>query len=468
MATGPVGMGGMIDVNTIVSQLMNIERAPLNLINSKIKGIDTKLSEVGKLKAAMDKLRSAAVSLSGAGNWGAAKASSGQPDSIEATAKAGALPGSYSLRVDALAQHQSLVTNPLAGSDALVGGGSLTISFGTGDGGSFAPDPEREPVQILVPEGATLAQVRDAINGANAGVGATLVTDDAGTRLMIRSTDSGEAQAFRIDAVDDGSGAGGLGLGSLAYNPGDTGGTLTRLQAAANAQVEFNGLALSLASNQVDDLIENVSFSFKRAGPDPVTIDVGTDTEAIRSGLDEFITAYNELNSLIRKQTAYDPATKTAGALQGNQTVTMMQSRLRAIMGSSVEGLDLSRLSDVGIEIQRDGSLKVSEDKLSVALADPKKVQSLLAANDIQGGVLGIGRQVRDLLDGMLGTEGAITTATESLRARREIFENREERLQDRLTLIEARLIRQYSALDASLAQLNGSLAAVSQIPTAE
>ncbi|MFA7506471.1 MAG: flagellar filament capping protein FliD, partial [Burkholderiaceae bacterium] len=239
-----------------------------------------------------------------------------------------------------------------------------------------------------------------------------------------------------------------------------------RLQAATNAQVEFNGLALSLASNNASELIENVSFSFRQAGPDPVLIEIGTDGEAIRAGLDEFITAYNELNSLVRSQTAYDPATQTAGALQGNQTVTMMQSKLRAIMGSSVEGIDLGRLSDAGIEVQRDGSLKVADDKLSVALADPKQVRELFAANDMEAGVLGIGRQVRDLLDGMLGVDGAITGATESLKARREIYENREERLQNRLTLIEARLIRQYSALDASLAQLNGSLSAIGNIPT--
>ena len=105
MATSSIGSGGMIDVNSIVSQLMSIERNPLTLINNKIKGIDTKLSEVGKLKAAMDKLRSAAVSLSGAGSWSAAKASSARPEVVEASAAAGALPGSYSLRVDALAQH---------------------------------------------------------------------------------------------------------------------------------------------------------------------------------------------------------------------------------------------------------------------------------------------------------------------------------------------------------------------------
>src|SRR5690606_191255 len=338
----------------------------------KIKGIDTKLSEVGKLKAAMDKLRGAAVSLSGAGNWGAAKASSGQPDSIEATAKAGALPGSYSLRVDALAQHQSLVTNPLAGSDALVGGGSLTISFGTGDGGSFAPDPEREPVQILVPEGATLAQVRDAINRANAGVGATLVTDDAGTRLMIRGTESGEAQAFRIDAVDDGSGAGGLGLGALAYAPGDAAGAITRIQAASNAQVAFHGLALSPAPHSANDLLQNVSLTVHQVRAKPVTVDIATDTEAVRPGIDEFVNAYNELNSLVRSQTGYDPATRVAGPLQGNQTVTMMQSKLRSIVGSGVAGLDLGRLSDVRSE-EHTSELQSRENLVCRLLLEKKK-----------------------------------------------------------------------------------------------
>ncbi|MCO5120664.1 MAG: flagellar filament capping protein FliD [Burkholderiaceae bacterium] len=466
MATSSIGSGGMIDVNSIVSQLMSIERNPLTLINNQIKGIDTKLSEVGKLKAAMDKLRSAAVSLSGAGSWSAAKASSARPEVVEASAAAGALPGSYSLRVDALAQHQTLVTGPVAGSDALVGGGSLTITFGSGEGGGFVADGGRAPVQILVPAGASLAEVRDAINGANAGVGATLVTDAAGTRLMIRSAESGEAQAFRIDAADDGSGASGLGLGSLAYTPGDTGGSMTRLQTATNAQVEFNGLAVSLASNNTSDLIENVSFGFRQVSADPVAIEIGNDGEAVRSGLESFVDAYNELNSLIRTQTAYDPATRTAGALQGNQTVNAMQSKLRAIMGATVEGIDLGRLSDAGIEIQRDGSLKIADDKLSTALADPKKLQELFSSNDIEGGVLGIGRQVGNLLDDLLGIDGAISGATESLKARREIYENREERLQSRLTLIEARLIRQYSALDASLSQLNGSLSALSNLPT--
>ena len=142
----------------------------------------------------------------------------------------------------------------------------------------------------------------------------------------------------------------------------------------------------------------------------------------------------------------------------------MMQSKLRAIMGSSVSGIDLGRLSDAGIEVQRDGSLKVADDKLSVALADPGKVQDLFSSSDPEAGVLGIGRQIRDLLDDMLGIDGAISGATESLKARREIIEGREERLQNRLTLIEARLIRQYSALDASLAQLNGSFAAVGNL----
>lgn len=467
MATSPVSSGGMIDVQSIVSQLMTVERQPLTLIDNNIKGIDTKLSEVGKLKAAMDKLRTAAGALSGLNSWKSSKAVSASPDSVDATAASGALPGSYSLMVNSLAQHQTIVTPAVADGNALVGGGSLTIQFGSGDGAAFAADATRPPVNIAIPAGATMSQVRDAINSSGAGIGASLVTDAAGTRLMLRSTDSGEKQAFSIAVADDGTGAGGLGLASLAYTPGDTGGGVERLQQAANANVELNGLPLSLASNTASDVIENVSFSFKNTTTAPVSVEIAPDGEALRSGIDAFVTAYNELNNLIKTQTAYNPATKTGGPLQGDHTVTTVQAKMREIIGATVSGATLARLSDAGIQVQRDGTLQVADDKLGLALADPKKLDVLFGQLDAADPTrVGIGKRLSTMLDDMLGTDGAITGATKTLQSRRDLYTEQEDRLNTRLTLIQARLVRQYSALDASLSQLSGSMNAVSQIST--
>lgn len=468
MATSSVGMGGMIDVSSIVSQLMTIERAPLEAIGTRLKGIDTRLSEMGKLQAALDRLRSTAGALSGASGWNAAQAQSARPEVVDATASAGALPGSHTLRVDALAQNQTLVTGPGADSGTVIGGGTLSIQFGTAAGGGFAADPGRDAVSISVGPGATLAQVRDAINRAGAGISASLVTDTTGTRLMIRGNESGEAQAFRIDAVGDGTGDPGTGgLAALSHVPGTGGGGLTELQAARNAQVEFDGLPLSLASNDASELLDNVSFSFRQVSAEPVAIRIGSDAESLRKGLDEFVEAYNELNSLIRKQTAYDPSSGTAGPLQGNQIVTRIQSEMRRLLGETVDSGEagLHRLSDAGIEIQRDGSLKTSENRLELALADPGRLQALFAGTGGEGGATGIGQRLSDLLDRALGSEGPISGATESLRSRRTLIEDQERRLEDRLTLVEARLRRQYSALDANLAQLSGSLDALSRLP---
>ena len=59
----------------------------------------------------------------------------------------------------------------------------------------------------------TLAQVRDAINGANAGVTASVLTDASGSRLVLRSTATGAANGFRIGVTDaDGGNADTTGL----------------------------------------------------------------------------------------------------------------------------------------------------------------------------------------------------------------------------------------------------------------
>lgn len=464
MASTPVG-SGVIDVSSIVSQLMSLERAPLNALASRIKGVDARLSEVGKLKAAMDRLRTAATALSGTAGWDAAKASSAQPEAIVASASAGAVKGSYSLQVNALARQQSLVTSALPDADALVGGGTLEITFGNGEGSGFAADAAREPLQITVTAGATLADVRDAINAADGELAATLVNDVDGTRLMIRGTQTGADQAFRITATDDGSGSGGLGLAALSYTPGDTGGALTRLQAASNAQVELDGLGLSLANNHSNELIENLSLQFQQVTTAPVLVEVAHDSEATRAAVETFVTAYNELNSLIRTQTSYDAATKTAGPLQGRQAIVQAQGALRNAVSGTVAGADLARLAEAGIDIMRDGSLKISEEGLTAALADPGRLQALFGSNSTDPEAQGISRRLGALLDRLLGTEGAITGTTRSLEAQRRLFEDQEGRMNNRLSLIEARLIRQYSALDTNLSQMSGMFAALGNLP---
>jgi flagellar hook-associated protein 2 len=187
MAVSGVG-GGAIDVAGIVSQLMTIEQQPLVKMQQNLSGIQTKLSAWGKLQAAVSTLRDATRALTRNETWQASKASSGDEASIAVGGGGNAAAGNYSLSVQSLAQSQSVVSSTFAASDTVIGGGSLQIQMGSIDatGSVFTGDPQRL-VSINVAAGATLADIRSAINSANAGVSASILDDGTGKRLVLTS-----------------------------------------------------------------------------------------------------------------------------------------------------------------------------------------------------------------------------------------------------------------------------------------
>ena len=159
MAGKITAMGGSLDVNSIVSQLMNVERAPLAKLQKEQAGINTKLSAWGTVKSALSELQTAAEKLIKQDTWNATTASSSNEDQVQATggnSKGGAT-GNHSLVVKQLAQSQTVATRSFANADAVVGGGTLRIQMGTvnEDGTSFTADGERKALEITVPENAT-------------------------------------------------------------------------------------------------------------------------------------------------------------------------------------------------------------------------------------------------------------------------------------------------------------------------
>lgn len=447
-----------LDVNGIVSQLMQIEQRPMKSIERTLSGIQTQLSAWGRIQSALSTLQDAARKLGRNDTWKASSATSSDEATVKATAGSGAIAGSYSIEVLALAGRQTLASGAYASADAVVGGGTLRIQLGTlaADGTSFASDAERPEVSISIPNGSTLARVRDAINAAGAGVSATLVADGTGQRLMLRSAETGAAQAFSV-AVDD---PGATGLSALAHDP-VSGSGMQRTQTATDASVKVNGLTVAAAGNRLDGVIQDVTLELKRETTTPIEIGVASDAKALRESIDAFAKAYNDLNRLIADQTRYDPATKSAGPLQGNQSAVRVQQQMREMLRTTIGGGPLDSLNAIGLELQRDGSLAVSESKMTKALASPEQLRGFFAAVSDSPEQEGFAHRLVARIRNLLDPEGTLPAVTDSLKARQRSVEQQQERLEVRLSEIQKRLMRQYTALDTNLSRIAGSFAGV-------
>ncbi|MDO4905150.1 MAG: flagellar filament capping protein FliD [Lautropia sp.] len=468
--------GGSIDVNSIVTQLMAIEREPLTKIQQQQAGINTKLSSWGKVKSALSELQTAAEKLTTQTTWQNNTATTSNDSQVAVTSGNGGVKGVHSLTVHQLAQSQAVASRAFASPDAVVGGGTLRIQMGSvnADGSAFTADGERAALEITVAADAKLSDIRDAINrSTSSGISASLVNDGTGTRLMLTSRETGASNAFEITATAaDGSQLDALSISATAQN-GSNGSQ--RTQIARDAQMTINGLAASSASNKVRDLIEGVTLDLKKADANPVTIEVDTNKEALKEDVDAFIEAYNKVNSLIASETRYDAGSKTAGTLQGNSTIIRIQSQLRSLVRAQL-GDDDQNLSNAGFELGRDGSLSIKSDKLDDLLNDPTRLRRMLAgelprANDTTtttgtatAAATGLAKQFSERLKEILDTNGSLNGVTEALNRTLKTYSDRTDQLNSKLERREEQLRQQYANLDANLTRISSSFSSIAAL----
>lgn len=386
MALSSPGLGSGLDVGSLVSQLMALERRPLTALASKEAKYQAQLTAYGSLKGALSSFQTAVAALASPAIFSAARASIADSAVATVSASSAATAGSYSLEVQTLAQAHKLKSGGFAETSDIVGTGTLTIQFGTYSTGSFTLNPDKAAATISIDSGkSSLAGVRDAINAANAGVSASIINDGSGNRLVIASKDTGVANALKITVADDDLGnTDNSGLSQLAYDA-STGGTtnLSQTVAAQNASAVIDGIAISKSSNTISDAIEGVTLTLlKENTPSATTFSVSRDTAGVQTSVQSFVKAYNDLNKTVTDLSKYDAANKKASLLTGEATIRSLQSQLRGVFNTSLStaGGGLSTLSEIGIAFQADGTLKLDTARLNTVLNDPTKDLSTLFA----------------------------------------------------------------------------------------
>lgn len=485
MATiSSAGIGSGLDVDGIVTKLMAVEKRPLTSLQTKASTLDSKISAFGSIKSQLSSLSDAAGALAKAAVWDGKTAATGNAAAISAslTGTASAAISSFEVSVSTLARAQTAASAAVTPPGSVVGSGSLSISLGSWSGG---PTPAftqgtAAPISVAVTATDTMGSIASKINAAGAGVSATVIKDASGERLMMRSSTTGEAAGFRIQATDDG-GSTGPGLGILAFdNPAGGQGMAAGVQYGENAKATINGIDISSPTNTLADTVAGLSLTLSQVTTTPVKIDVTADTSAMRTAIKTFVTAYNATNDMFASATKYDPATKTAALLQGDGTTRGLQNALRTMVGAASGGGAITQLSDLGIEVSKDksGKLVVDETKLTKALADPAAVRQFFsgatATTTAASTTTTTGNAVDDVTTGFasrfstfaqeaIGTSGTLGSKTDSLQLQKTANGKDQDRVNTRLTLTEARLRKQYSALDTTVSSLTSLNAYITQ-----
>ena len=449
-----------LDVPTLVSQLMAIERRPIDRLNARISSYETKISSFGTLSSLVSGFQSAAQSL----NTTLQKLSATPSDTgaLSATAGSTAVPGTYSVNVSKLAQSQNLVAAGQTASNVAIGNGTattVTFDLGTISGGTltngvysgatFTSNGSGTVNVVIDSTNNTLDGIRDAINAASAGVTATIVNDGSGTpyRLALTSSSTGASNSLKI-TTSGGDGS----IGSLlAYDPAGTQ-NLNQTLAAQNASLTVNGIAITSASNTVSGAIQGVALTLKNTTATAASLTVARDTAAIGTAASGFVDAYNALASQIKSRSAYGSAGSEGGVLAGDSALRAMQDQLRNIFITPATGGTLNSLSQVGITSKADGSLALDSSALNSAIAaDYDDVVNLFSSSS------GFATRMDAWATSALSAGGLIDSRTESLKSFVKDRNEEVDRLENRMLALQKKYTAEYTNLNLMLSSMNST-----------
>jgi flagellar hook-associated protein 2 len=471
MAISSIGVGSNLDLATLLTNLESSESVPLTAIQTKATSYTTKLSAFSQVQSALNTLKTAGDKLADPAFFDTVKASVSDADILSATPGDGSVAGSYKINVTQMAQSQSLVSTGQADTKTAIGSGKITLQFGTITGGTldsttgqytgagFTDDVTRTSVDITIDStNNTLEGIRSAINKANVGISASIVNDGSGTpyRLVLTSTRSGEESSMQISVDGDAA------LKNLvAYDPTGVQ-SMRQTTVGQDAKLTVNGIDITSSGNTVTDAIPGSTLVLATEGE--TTVKLTSDTATVSTAITAFVNAYNALQKTATTLTAYDADTKKASALTGDQTLRTLMTRVRqTLTAPQASGTDAMKvLSEIGVTVQKDGTLAVDSTKLNKALTENMSGVAKLFSSDT-GETGGYGKQMSALVTDLTSTNGSLTAATNGINSTLDDLSDQYNAMQDRVDATIARYRAQFTALDVAVASMNNTMTYLTQ-----
>ena len=572
MAISSTGVGSGLDVNSIVTQLVAIEKQPLQALTTKATTFQTQLSTYGTINSQVSALETAAAALSTSSGFAIQKATSSDATAVSVTATSAAAASVLSVNVTQLARAQSSASVGVAVGTKITTAGSLAIQLGSWAGSTFTGSGAVASVDVDVDD--TVANIASKINakyvGLTEGVTATVLKDGATERLVVTSKNTGEAAGFHIgasmgtllakygfenantaltatstgvpngtaatatagtlsirvgswndaafaagtssavtvaiaaaDTVSDVASKINAAYGSTVASVDPSGGedrlvfsytgqgdapgfridtqdaglsayiltagsaasaTRTTIsQTAKNAMVNINGVDLTPASNTMADVSTGVTLKLNKIGTSEITIE--QDKDAIQAKAQAFADAYTALSTTLTNATKYVEGGKS-GPLQGDSTTVGIQTLLRRTLREvSGIGANAKHLSDVGLELGKDKiSLTLNTTKFKAAMGDMSNLQTLFTQAGTDQTNNGFGLKFKTFAHDLLyasstastGSSGTIVDKQAAINGAIKRNGQDQDRVNERASRMETALRKQYSALDAQMAQMSG------------
>ncbi len=361
-------------------------------------------------------------------------------DSVDISISGSVKPQNLNVDVVSLATRDVFEANDsFSSTDDTLSSGSMSISI---DGNDY---------DITIDDGDTLSDLVDKINSQTDGkVNATIlnVGGDNPYKLIVKSTDTGSKNQISISSDSDS-------FSNDFQRVGDV---------ASDAVFKVDGVEITRSSNEVSDLIDGVTFSLKKVGSSSVSIE--KDDSKLVDAMNSFINQFNSVIKVVKGDTKFDADTKEAGIFQGNSTFRSIADTLQNIITTTFSKDGMSAY-DIGIEIQRDGTISFDESKFKEAYdSDGEKVKEYLDSSDSLSGLFN--KFDKTIFDMNYRSFGAIKVIKNDLDSGLNRYDEEIKKAQERLDARYDLLTKKFASYDILLGGLNSQASTIDNLIKAQ
>ncbi len=364
------GVASGIDWQSTVDALMEIEGRRKAMLEIRRDDYQVKRSAWQDVNSKLLQFKTLAENMDLMGEFLTKAVSSSDSDIVTATAVNSSSSGNFELLINQLARAEKEIHSGWADINTTAvnnSGGTQTFVYVYG---TTSP----ETITVNIPDGSSLGDIRDLINGDsdNPGVSATIINDGSGGatayHLVLTSSETGSDNSITID--DTTTLGDGTNFDSAAW---------TQTQAGANAQIRVDGYPaaswIESASNDVEDVIEGVTIHLANVtSGTPVVLTINNDVSIVKSKIQDYVDAYNEAMTTIATYNFYNEESEEQSILFGDSGLNKIKQKLQTLISYPVTGLDpnnsLQSLGEIGISSGLDGLISVDDSELSEALSD--------------------------------------------------------------------------------------------------
>ena len=429
-----LGVGSGLELQSILEQLREVDQGVIDRKQDNITSLEAQLEEFTSVKNNLLDLKSKALDLSLSSTFIGRTASSSNDKIIEATVLDGATVKSTAVEVVKLAEQSSWLSDGVSDSTDSVSASESSFSYGFGD----------DNITLTVAAGTSLAQLADQINDDPDNPGVTASIIDTGEtsnqyKLLVQADEFGEDNRINL-------------LATPITMAAQTGATET-----LDSKIKVDGITYQRDSNSINDVISGVTLNIKDV--DTATISVGNNDDALKEKITGLVEAYNEVSQELRISTAYDSDSEELGILAGSTLRSMpfdLQNLMSSFISADSSGKIVS-LFDLGMEIERDGTITIDDDTLEEAIQTyPDEVQAFFVG-DSDNDIKGFADTVNDRLRTATSSSGILEAEKSAAQFRIDDLELHVEEETSRLDKRYEQLTRRFVELDSFMNQMTST-----------